>query len=134
MELMAEKAAICEKIIEKNGNCFSLEIDIDIDGLCFSSGASCPLQNICYPTDLDSDTLKKAKKWLEVNSASAEQNGNNKKAHTVSIEKLYHFKCCECNTRWSISERMITSAITCPYCQETRKVALPDLTYTNGEE
>jgi DNA-directed RNA polymerase subunit RPC12/RpoP len=41
------------------------------------------------------------------------------KKHVVSLEKLFHFRCCSCNQWWSVGdwkENKETTETTCPHC------------------
>jgi len=38
------------------------------------------------------------------------------KYHHFSIEKLYHFRCFECNKWWSVGDWKFTEKMVCPHC------------------
>jgi len=38
------------------------------------------------------------------------------KYHYFSIEKLYHFRCYECDKWWSIADWEFSEKIVCPHC------------------
>lgn len=36
--------------------------------------------------------------------------------HNFSVEKLYHFRCWECNKWWTIADWKVVPEVICPHC------------------
>jgi len=53
---------------------------------------------------------------------------------TYSVEKLYHFRCSECNKWWSIGDFSSNGLLMCPYCGHKDKPELEKFTEKNEKD